>query len=183
MDKNNPGQPGSRDGKKGGETRRRNPNPYRQDRSNQESNSNKEATHGKERPSGEGNNNRSNNNNRNRNRRPNRNTEGKSKQNNGEANRNKRPETAKQDGNKKTGGRRSAGRGNSRGGRRKQIPTNVPPEMRASLIENDEVQEARMNPWRLLCLAFRAVRAYLRVVNGYLRAPAHDWLQTGGGRG
>jgi len=151
MDKNNPSQPNSNDGKNSGETRRRNPNPYRQDRSKQESNNDKVKTpQGQERSSSEGDNNRSNNNNRNRNRRPNRNPDEKSKQNNGEANRNNRPEAAKKDGNKKTGGRRTAGRGNSRGGRRKQIPTNVPPEMRASLLENDDVQEARMNPWRQL---------------------------------
>lgn len=76
--------------------------------------------------------------------------DGENGQNNDNRNKDRRPNRRPDNKNNKQGGRRSAVRGNSRGGRRKQIPTNVPPEMRAALIENDEVQEARMNPWRQL---------------------------------
>ncbi len=140
MDKTNPDQPNGNGETNGTERRRRNPNPYRQNRPAQEGEKKAHAPEEPAREGGNGNNSRGRN--RNRNRRPNDTTNPQSNQN--------RDNTPKQDGNKKPGNRRTAGRGNSRGGRRKQIPTNVPPEMRAALIENDEVQDARMNPWQQL---------------------------------
>ena len=41
---------------------------------------------------------------------------------------------------------RSGGRG--RGSRRPKIDTTVPPEMKAAILENEEVQQARMAPWK-----------------------------------
>ncbi len=49
-------------------------------------------------------------------------------------------------------GRTASSRGGGRrsGGRRPKIDTTVPADMRAAIIENEEVQQARMNPWRQL---------------------------------
>jgi ribonuclease J len=120
-------------------TRRRHPNPYRQNRS-ENGNENTHNTQAGERKQTEGNTDSGN-------RRPNR----RSNNRRPGDNRNAGTSERLQNGNgKKPNNRRTAGRGGNRGGRRKQIPTNVPPEMRAALIENDEVQDTRMNPWRQL---------------------------------
>ncbi len=135
MDNNKPNQPENSSENK--PQRRRNPNPYRQQRPASEkketsAEGNAPKAGGENAASGE----RSN-------RRPNRRSNRRSGQGrDGNAPRNEQ--------NKSGGNRRTAGRNASRGGRRKQIPTNVPPEMRAALIENDEVQDERMNPWRQL---------------------------------
>jgi ribonuclease J len=136
MDKSNQNQPNGNEGAKKTEPRRRNPNPYRQNRPRQESNASSEQAQvsGGERPA-------SDNNNRSRNRRSSRQPDENKQRNNNQQKKSKKDENRKPS-------RRTAGRSNSRGGRRKQIPTNVPPEMRASLLENDKVQDARMNPWR-----------------------------------
>ncbi len=66
-----------------------------------------------------------------------------------------------QDGGRNGGSNRRGGSGNGRsassrgggrrsGGRRPKIDTTVPADMRAAIIENEEVQQARMNPWRQL---------------------------------
>ena len=156
MEKDNQNQAGANGEAAKQEGRRRNPNPYRQNRPTQEgnnhtANTDSHASQGQERPAGEGNNNA----NRNRRRPDRRPNDGNTQQGEGRNSRNTRSDRNRQDGNKsdgnkKSGSRRTAGRGNSRGGRRKQIPTNVPPEMRAALVENDDVQDARMNPWRQL---------------------------------
>jgi len=140
MDKTHPSANGEEKNKA---RRRRNPNPYRQNPTAQ-AEGRTESPGNTPRPSSEpGGNNRDHS--RRSNRRPNTNQNGQ-----GNEQRGNRAEGNKQEGNKKPSNRRTAGRGNSRGGRRKQIPTNVPPEMRAALVENDEVQDARMNPWRQL---------------------------------
>jgi len=140
MDKTHPSANGE---EKNEARRRRNPNPYRQNPAAQ-AEGRTESSGNTPRPSSEqGGNNRGRS--RRSNRRPNNNQNGQ-----GNEQRGNRAEGNKQEGNKKPSNRRTAGRGNSRGGRRKQIPTNVPPEMRAALVENDEVQDARMNPWRQL---------------------------------
>ncbi len=138
MDKN---QPNGSDGAKNTESRRRNPNPYRQNRpaGGESAAAGETAKNTGSERTADTNNSRSRS--RRSNRRPNDSNPRNNRQEAGKR------EGQKQDGNKKHG-RRTAGRGNSRGGRRKQIPTNVPPEMRASLVENDEVQDARMHPWR-----------------------------------
>ncbi len=148
MDKTNPSQPNGNGENTNTERRRRNPNPYRQNRPGQEGEKKAQSPEQSSRDDGHSNN--SNRSRRSRSRRPSDANNGNSQSRNNNRNPNNRSETNKQDGNKKPNSRRTAGRGNSRGGRRKQIPTNVPPEMRAALIENDEVQDARMNPWRQL---------------------------------
>ena len=150
MDKTNPSQPDGNGENNNAERRRRNPNPYRQNRPAQEG---EKKTQSPERPaeggSNSGNNDRGRN--RSRNRRPNDASNASNQNRDNNRNQNNRSDNSKkQDGGKKSSSRRTAGRSNSRGGRRKQIPTNVPPEMRAALVENDEVQDARMNPWRQL---------------------------------
>ncbi len=148
MDKTNPSQPNGNGENNNTERRRRNPNPYRQNRPAQEGE--KKAQSPEQSSRDDGNSNNSNRSRRNRSRRPSDANNGNNQSRDNNRNQNNRSETNKQDGNKKSNSRRTAGRGNSRGGRRKQIPTNVPPEMRAALVENDEVQDARMNPWRQL---------------------------------
>ena len=54
-------------------------------------------------------------------------------------------------GNRSQGQSRSGG-GRSRGGRRPKIDTTVPPEMKAAILENEQVQQERMNPWKQLDL-------------------------------
>ncbi len=147
MDKTNPNQPNGNGENNNTERRRRNPNPYRQNRPAQEG---EKKAHNSEQPAREGENANNNRSRRSRSRRPNDANNGNNQSRDNNRNPNNRSESNKQDGNKKSNSRRTAGRGNSRGGRRKQIPTNVPPEMRAALVENDEVQDARMNPWRQL---------------------------------
>ena len=130
------------------ERRRRNPNPYRQNNPAQEG---EKKTQSPEQPTREGNTgNNGHSRNRSRSRRPNDANNANNQNRDNNRNQNNRSDNNKQDGNKKSSSRRTAGRSNSRGGRRKQIPTNVPPEMRSALVENDEVQDARMNPWRQL---------------------------------
>ena len=149
MDKNNPDQPNGNE-EAPNTRRRRNPNPYRQNRSQQQGGDNASA---ESRPSqgGEaGSDKEGNTHNRNRrtSRRPadgNRNNQNKTNDRKENRRDNNRKDNS---GNTKSSSRRSSNRGSSRGGRRKQIPTNVPPEMKASLLENDDVQDARMNPWR-----------------------------------
>ena len=46
--------------------------------------------------------------------------------------------------------RGSGGRG--RGGRRPKIDTTIPPDMKAAILENERVQQERMNPWKQLDL-------------------------------
>ncbi len=135
MDNNKPNQPENSSENK--PQRRRNPNPYRQQRPASEkketsAEGNTPKAGGENAASGE----RSN-------RRPNRRSNRRSGQ--GRDNNAQRTEQ-----NRSGSNRRTAGRNASRGGRRKPVPTNVPPEMRAALIENDEVQDERMNPWRQL---------------------------------
>jgi len=146
MDKNNPSQPNGNEGTPN-TRRRRNPNPYRQNRPQQG-----EGNASASRPNPDETQAPKEGNTQNRNRRTSRrsadgNRNNPNKTNDRKDNRwdNNRKDTGN---NAKSNSRRSNNRGGSRGGRRKQIPTNVPPEMRASLLENDEVQEARMNPWR-----------------------------------
>ncbi|WP_456393530.1 ribonuclease J [Nitratifractor sp.] len=43
-------------------------------------------------------------------------------------------------------GRNNSGRG--RGGRRPKIDTTIPPEMKEAILENERVQQERMNPWK-----------------------------------
>jgi ribonuclease J len=147
MDKNNPSQPNGNEGTPN-TRRRRNPNPYRQNRQQGEGNASASRPNsGETQAPKEGN---TQNRNRRTHRRPaegNRGDQNNANKSN-DRNTNRRDSARKDNGNAKSNGRRSSGRGNSRGGRRKQIPTNVPPEMKASLLENDEVQDARMNPWR-----------------------------------
>ena len=150
MDKTNPSQPDGNGENNNAERRRRNPNPYRQNRPAQEG---EKKTQSPEQPAREGNDNSNNDRgrNRSRNRRPNDTSNANNQNRDKNRNQSNRSDNSKkQDSGKKSSSRRTAGRGNSRGGRRKQIPTNVPPEMRAALVENDEVQDARMNPWRQL---------------------------------
>ena len=154
MEKENQSQSGTNGEKSRQGERRRSQNPYRQNRPAHEDSS--AASKKSERPAQEGNSAAQTNQSR---RRPDRRSSGNSsRQNEGHnkrSNHNRHSEKNRTDNvrheeNKKPGSRRTASRGNSRSGRRKQIPTNVPPEMRAALIENDEVQDARMNPWRQL---------------------------------
>jgi len=42
--------------------------------------------------------------------------------------------------------------GRGRGGRRPKIDTTVPAEMRAAILENEQVQQERMNPWKRIDL-------------------------------
>ncbi len=149
MDKN---QPNGNDGAKNTESRRRNPNPYRQNRPER----GEGAAPGETAKNASSERTADTNNSRNRSRQSNRQSNRRPNDNNPRNNRQEagKREGQKQDTNKKPS-RRTAGRGNSRGGRRKQIPTNVPPEMRASLVENDEVQDARMHPWRQIDMGAR----------------------------
>ncbi len=45
-------------------------------------------------------------------------------------------------------GRNNSGGGRGRGGRRPKIDTTIPPEMKEAILENERVQQERMNPWR-----------------------------------
>jgi ribonuclease J len=139
MDKNHSDTNNKAEKSNSNEPRRRHANPYRQNRPKSQGNESapnpNSTTPAKEET--KANQSGSTRTNRGRGRRPNRRS--------GERNTQTQTPTAKT-----SGSRRSATRGNSRGGRRKPIPTNVPPQMRAALIENDEVQDARMHPWRQL---------------------------------
>ncbi len=46
----------------------------------------------------------------------------------------------------------SGGGGRSRGGRRPKIDTTVPADMKAAILENERVQQERMNPWKQIDL-------------------------------
>jgi len=115
-------------------------------------------------------------NNRNGRRRPNpfrnnRNTESKQSTQNGQENREKGEQTQsgekkRNDNNRRNGnanrsrsndsnrnrpqksGRNNSGGGRSRGGRRPKIDTTIPPEMKEAILENERVQQERMNPWK-----------------------------------
>ncbi len=54
-------------------------------------------------------------------------------------------------GNRSQGQNRSGG-GRGRGGRRPKIDTTIPPDMKAAILENERVQQERMNPWKQLDL-------------------------------
>ena len=110
-------------------TNRRRPNPFRSNRNNAGGSTSgnqggkegqKPQQQGERAQSGDKNR-RNNNNNRNRN----------------DNNRNR---------NQKSG--RNSGGGRSRGSRRPKIDTTVPPEMKAAILENERVQQERMNPWK-----------------------------------
>ncbi|WP_456429641.1 ribonuclease J [Nitratifractor sp.] len=47
---------------------------------------------------------------------------------------------------------RSGSGGRSRGGRRPKIDTTVPADMKAAILENERVQQERMNPWKQIDL-------------------------------
>ncbi len=55
-------------------------------------------------------------------------------------------------GNRSQGQNRSSG-GRGRGGRRPKIDTTVPADMKAAILENERVQQERMNPWKQLDLS------------------------------
>jgi len=82
-------------------------------------------------------------------------SEGQSSSQNRNANRNpnqnRRPNPSHKPGNKPSNPSRSGGGGKGRG-RRKNVTT-VNAEMRASIDENNRVQEARMNPWKQIDIA------------------------------
>ncbi len=63
-------------------------------------------------------------------------------QNNHNKNQNRRPQNQNRNNNS----------GRSRGGRRPKIDMSVPPEMRSAIIENEQVQQDRMNPWKQIDL-------------------------------
>ncbi len=49
-------------------------------------------------------------------------------------------------------GQSRGGGGRGRGGRRPKIDTTIPPDMKAAILENERVQQERMNPWKQLDL-------------------------------
>ena len=115
---------------------RRRPNPFRNNRGGNEG-QNSSQNQGEKNQSGEksrNDNNRNRSNNRNRNDNANRNR-----------NDNSRNRNQKSGGNRSSGGNNS---GRSRGGRRPKIDTTVPAEMKAAILENERVQQERMNPWK-----------------------------------
>jgi len=119
---------------------RRNPNPYRQ---NRPSGQNKEGQPA--RKEGESREGRS---------RP----DNKKSGNNQNRKPNRKPNTNQKNGNQRPSQNRNnskSGNNNKNRGRRKQPPTNVSEEMRACLIENDAVQQKRMNPWKQIELNSR----------------------------
>jgi len=47
-----------------------------------------------------------------------------------------------------SGNRKSSGNSSRRGGRRPKIDTTVPAEMKTAILENERIQQERMNPWK-----------------------------------
>ncbi len=125
---------------------KRNPNPYRQNNQAQASqNKNRDS-----RPRKEGDT-RNNSDSRGDQRkpRPNRGADQKSDQNRKQYP-NRKPSYNQKNGNQRTnGGKSNNGNGKNRG-RRKPQPTNVSEEMKACLLKNEQIQQARMNPWKQL---------------------------------
>ncbi len=68
------------------------------------------------------------------------------RRNSGNSNRNRNQNNRNQN-------RGGSGGGRSRGGRRPKIDTTVPADMKAAILENERVQQERMNPWKQLDLS------------------------------
>jgi len=114
---------------------RRRPNPFRNNRGGNEG-QNASQNQGEKNQSGEKSRNDSN-----RNRSNNRSRH----DNNRNRNDNSRNRNQKPGGSRSSGGNSS---GRSRGSRRPKIDTTVPAEMKAAILENERVQQERMNPWK-----------------------------------
>jgi len=125
----NPHRAGNSDTQKSGANRR--PNPNRRSHSSQNKNSQSTHAQGSEQRQGQG---------------------GQSQKQGGSQNRRhnqsnaKKPNSQNRNSGNKSGGNKGGGR------RRKNEPTNVSDEMKKSILENREVQEARLNPWRQMDL-------------------------------
>ena len=113
---------------------RRRPNPFRNNRKTEGTAETAGGSERKENSSQSGNRQQSSGGNRNENRRGNNNN-----RNRNQSNRNQ--------------GQNRGGGGRSRGGRRPKIDTTVPPDMKAAILENERVQQERMNPWKQLDLS------------------------------
>ena len=61
-----------------------------------------------------------------------------------------RKQSGRKSHNPKNSNRSSGGGQRSGGGRRPRIDTTVPAEMREAILENEKIQQERMNPWRLI---------------------------------
>ena len=135
---NNP-ENGSQKSNSGRNSRRR-PNPFRTNSNNQSSSNAQGGQNGRGERSGESRNDSGQNNRKQGgegNRSDNRRNQSGSNRNRNQGGGNR---------NQKSGGRSGGGR--SRGSRRPKIDTTVPAEMKAAILENERVQEERMNPWK-----------------------------------